>query len=185
MDIIRVLPKLEEHVKACAACKGYIIDLRGNPGGIAVMANAISGWFVKDEGMKLGTMYQRDVELNFAVIPRLEAFTGPLAIIVDGASASTSEILAGGLQDAKRARIFGTRTAGAALPSVLEVLPTGDLFQFAIANYVSANGKELEGNGVTPDVIISHNRASLLKGQDAMLNAAANWIESPKPSARR
>ena len=74
-----------------------------------------------------------------------------LAILVDGCSASTSEIFAGGLQDVKRARVFGTHTAGAALPSVISKLPNGDGFQYAIANYISVGGKPLEGIGVTPD----------------------------------
>ena len=89
--------------------------------------------------------------MNFAIFPRAEPFRGPLAVLVDGSSASTSEILAGGLKDIHRARIFGTRTAGAALPSVVSRLPNGDGFQYAIANYISQGGEPLEGIGVIPD----------------------------------
>ena len=176
LDVVRVLPQFEKAIHDCGQCKGFVIDLRGNPGGVAVMANAIAGWFIKENDVKLGTMYQRGVELKFAVIPRLNGFGGPLAILVDGASASTSEIFAGGMQDLKRARIFGSRTAGAALPSVIETLPNGDLFQFAVANYVSESGRELEGIGVKPDVEVSHTLAALRAGQDRVLGAAINWI---------
>lgn len=176
LDVVRVLPQFEKAIQSCVKCRGFVIDLRGNPGGVAVMANAMAGWFLKESGVKLGTMYQRGVELKFVVIPRLNGFAGPLAILVDGASASTSEILAGGMQDLKRARIFGSRTAGAALPSVIESLPNGDLFQFAVANYVSESGAELEGRGVKPDVEIVHSIAALRAGKDRALGAALDWI---------
>ncbi len=176
LDVVRVLPQFQQAIEACKKCRGFVIDLRGNPGGVAVMANAMAGWFIKENGVKLGTMYQRGVDLKFAVIPRLGGFEGPLAILVDGASASTSEILAGGMQDLKRARIFGSRSAGAALPSVIESLPNGDLFQFAVANYVSESGQELEGIGVKPDVEVAHTAAALHAGKDLVVGAALDWI---------
>jgi len=84
---------------------------------------------------------------------------------------------AGGLQDLKRARIFGTRTAGAALPSDIIRLPNGDGFQYAIANYISQGGQPLEGIGVTPDEEIRPTRRELLAGKDPALDAAVNWIQ--------
>jgi carboxyl-terminal processing protease len=107
-----------------------------------------------------------------------------LAILVDGTSASTSEIMAEGLKDLGRARIFGTRTAAAALPSVFERLPNGDGFQYAIANYVSQGGEPLEGLGVTPDVETPLTRQALLAGQDPALDAAVAWIASQKQAAK-
>jgi carboxyl-terminal processing protease len=176
LDVVRVLPQFQRAIEQCTQCKGFIVDLRGNPGGVAVMANAMAGWFLQEQDLKLGTMYQRGVELKFVVIPRLNGFTGPLAILVDGASASTSEIFAGGMQALKRARVFGSRTAGAALPSMVEVLPNGDLFQYAVANYVSESGRELEGTGVSPDLEVQHTVAALKAGRDRVLKAAIDWI---------
>ena len=92
----------------------------------------------------------------------------------------TSEIFAGGLKDLKRARIFGTRTAAAALPSIIERLPNGDGFQFAIANYLSEGGKPLEGLGVIPDVEAPPTREALLQGKDPAQDAAVHWIESQR-----
>jgi carboxyl-terminal processing protease len=88
--------------------------------------------------------------------------------------------MAEGLKDLGRARIFGTRTAAAALPSLFEKLPNGDGFQYAIANYVSEGGQPLEGLGVTPDVEASVTRQALLAGKDPALDAAVEWIESQK-----
>lgn len=142
------------------------------------MAMGLAGFVVNQPNQKLGTMYMRDTTLNFVVNPRAGSFTGPVAILIDGTSASTSEIFAGGLQDLGRARVFGTKSAAAALPSVFTRLPNGDGFQYAIANYISRNGLTLEGNGVTPDEEVHLTRDTLLAGRDAVVDAALYWIRS-------
>jgi carboxyl-terminal processing protease len=182
-DPVHVMKALEETVKANLSADGFVLDLRGNPGGLGAMAMGVGNWFVEEPNQKLGTLFTRESSFKFALSPRAETFRGPLAILVDSLSASTSEILTGGLQDLKRARIFGARTAGAALPSVVVRLPNGDGFQYAMANYVSEGGKVLEGRGVRPDVEVPLRRQSLLKGEDAVLNAAVEWIHAHKKSS--
>jgi carboxyl-terminal processing protease len=161
----------------CKRCKGFIVDVRGNPGGIGGLAMGVAGWFIDEKGVQLGTTFMRGLKLNFVIFPRPETFHGPVAVLVDGDSASTSEIFAGGLKDVKRARIFGTRTAGAALPSLIERLPNGDGFQYAVANYISQGGKPLEGIGAIPDEEVRLTRKQLIEGKDAVLDAAVAWIE--------
>jgi carboxyl-terminal processing protease len=151
LDAVNVMKAFEAAVRDNLQADGFVIDLRGNPGGLGIMAIGMGNWFVDKPNQKLGTMTTREGELRFVLNPRPETFAGPLAILVDGCSMSTSEILAGGLKDLERARIFGTPTPGAALPSQIERLPNGDGFQYAYANYVSAGGKRLEGRGVRPD----------------------------------
>jgi len=177
LDPARLMNLFAEAVQSCIKCDGFVIDLRGNPGGIGVMAMGMAGWFIDKPGQLLGTLYMRESTLKFIVNPRVNTFAGPVAILVDGASASTSEIMAGGMKDLGRAHIFGTRTAAAALPSVLEMLPNGDGFQYAIANYISEGGKPLEGLGVTPDVEAPVTRKALLEGKDPALDAAIAWIK--------
>jgi carboxyl-terminal processing protease len=171
-------------VKGCASCSGFVVDLRGNPGGMGALAMGIGGWFVDQSGLQLGTMIMKDTKLNFVLFPRPEPFRGPLAVLVDGCSGSTSEIFAGGMKDIHRARVFGTRTAAAALPSMFEVLPNGDGFQYAIANYISQGGRPLEGVGVTPDEEVRPTRRQLLDGHDPALEAALRWIDRQKRSER-
>ncbi len=180
MDIPRLIPSFEKTVKSCMPCDGLIIDLRGNPGGIGGMVMGMAGFLVAKANQRLGTMQMRDATLNFVINPRAEVFAGPVAVLIDGTSASTSEIFAGGLQDLGRARVFGTRSAAAALPSVFTTLPNGDGFQYAIANYISQGGKALEGNGVTPDEEVKLTREGLLGGHDAVIDAALAWIEKVK-----
>ncbi|MEQ1947679.1 MAG: S41 family peptidase [Bryobacteraceae bacterium] len=180
LDLVRVMGQFGSAVQSCGKCDGLIIDLRGNPGGIGGMAMGMAGWLVDRQNLRLGTMYMRGATLNFVINPRADAYLGPVAILVDGASASTSEIFAGGLKDIGRARVFGTRTAAAALPSVFMRLPNGDGFQYAIANYISQGGKALEGIGVTPDEEVKLSREGLLAGHDAVLDAAFEWIRQQR-----
>jgi carboxyl-terminal processing protease len=177
LDPPRLMNLFAEAVQSCGGCAGFIIDLRGNPGGLGAMAMGMAGWFIDQPNQRLGTLYMRDTTLKFVVNPRAKTFSGPLAILVDGASASTSEILAEGLKDLGRARVFGSRTAAAALPSVFEKLPNGDGFQYAMANYISEGGQPLEGLGVTPDVETPLTRDALLQGKDPALDAAIAWIQ--------
>jgi carboxyl-terminal processing protease len=180
LDLVRVMGSFGDAVESCTGCDGLIVDLRGNPGGIGGMAMGMAGWLVDKPDQRLGTMYMRDATLNFVINPRAQVFAGPVAVLVDGSSASTSEIFAEGLKDLGRARVFGTKTAAAALPSIFERLPNGDGFQYATANYISEGGKALEGIGVTPDVEVKLTRVGLLAGHDAVLDAALEWIRKKK-----
>ena len=172
---------MEEAIKGCLDCRGFVIDLRGNPGGIGGLAMGVAGWFTAQSGLQLGTEYLRGITLKFVIFPRPEPFRGPLAVLVDGCSASTAEILAGGLKDIHRARLFGTRTAAAALPSIIERLPNGDGFQYAVANYISQGGQPLEGIGAIPDEEVRVTRRQLLEGKDPPLDAAVAWIQTQRP----
>ena len=180
LDPERVINGFEDLVKSCKSCDGLIIDLRGNPGGIGGMAMGMAGFVIEKPNQRLGTMVQREVRLNFTVNPRVEVFAGPVAVLVDGNSASTSEIFAGGLRDLGRAQTFGSHTAAAALPSIFERLPNGDGFQYAVANYVSEGGKPLEGLGVPLDHEVHLTREGLLGGHDAVIDAAVDWIQKQK-----
>jgi carboxyl-terminal processing protease len=106
----------------------------------------------------------------------VEPFAGPLAIVVDGLSASTSEMFSAALQALGRARIFGERTAGQALPAMATRLPNGDVLMHVVADFVAADGSQIEGKGVIPDELIPLTPADLSSGRDAPLEAAVRWI---------
>ncbi len=184
LDPGRISTAFGDSVQSCTSCDGIVIDLRGNPGGLGAMSMGMAGWFINKSGVQLGVMKMKSDTLKFTVFPRSNAFTGPLAILVDGLTASTSEIFTEGLKDLGRARVFGSTTAGAALPSVFEKLPNGDGFQYAIANYISAGGKPLEGIGVTPDEKIELTRIALLAGHNPALDAALAWIKSQSKATK-
>jgi len=177
-DPVNLMKGVNEAVREFKDCRGVIIDLRGNPGGIGGLSMGLASHFVKEKGQQLGRMITRAGEMKFALFPRSRPFEGPLAILVDELTASTSEIFAGGMKDIGRARIFGHTSMGAALPSIIERLPSGDGFQYAMANYISDGGEPLEGNGVIPDEEIRPTREQLLEGRDPVLEAAVRWIVS-------
>jgi carboxyl-terminal processing protease len=162
---------------------GIVIDLRGNPGGLAAMLMGISGHFVS-ERKTLGTMKTRDTELRFVANPRLvsaagqrvEPFAGPVAILVDAMTGSASECFAGGMQSIKRARVFGQVSMGQALPALFDKLPNGDVLIHAYGDFVAADGTRLEGRGVVPDETVPLTRESLAAGEDRTMEAALRWI---------
>jgi carboxyl-terminal processing protease len=181
--VVPLVGAFDDAVDAVRHCAGVIIDLRGNPGGIAGMVMGTAGHFL-DEPVPLGFMRTRTNELRFRANPRrvrangspMEPFAGPLAILVDEMSASTSEFFAGGMQGIGRARVFGTPTAGQALPAAMLRLPTQDVLMHVIADFTGPHGVRIEGRGVLPDVTIAPSRDDLLQGRDAALLAALDWI---------
>jgi carboxyl-terminal processing protease len=166
---------------------GLIIDLRGNPGGLAVMIGGISGHLIAEPKV-LGTMRTRETQLTFRANPRLVTadarqvtpYAGPVAVLVDELTGSTSEIFAGALQGLGRVRVFGRQTMGQALPALTRQLPNGDVLMYVIGDFVTAAGKSLEGDGVVPDVTILLSARSLSAGHDDVLEAAVRWIELAK-----
>ena len=177
-------PSISEAIDQLREVDGIVLDLRGNPGGIGALVMGIGGHFL-DEPMSLGTMHTRETRLQFVVNPqrvttdgrRVEPYTGPLAILVDPMTGSTSEIFAGGLQALGRATIIGENTAGQALPALVVSLPNGDRLMHAVADFTGPDGARLEGIGVRPDVLITLSRAAFLREEDPVMARALRWMQ--------
>jgi carboxyl-terminal processing protease len=163
---------------------GIVIDLRGNPGGLAEMMRGIAGHFLAEPAL-LGRMHLRTAELEFRANPRrstsdgrrVEPFAGRVAILIDELTASTSECFTGALQSLGRARVFGKTSRGAALPAATRQLPSGDVLMYAIGDFVTSTGGRLEGTGVIPDQAVSRSPEALAAGRDEPLEAALAWMD--------
>lgn len=163
---------------------GLVIDLRGNPGGLAVMMSGLAGHLLA-EPVLLGRMQTRQAQLEFRANPRLSTadgrrvrpFAGRVAILVDEQTGSASECFAGALQDLGRARVFGRRTMGEALPALTKRLASGDVLMYVIGNFVTATGRSLEGEGVIPDEIVPLTTPGPSAGRDEALDAALRWLD--------
>jgi carboxyl-terminal processing protease len=183
-----VMPALDRAVDAARTCGGIILDLRGNLGGVAGMMMGAAGHFL-NEPRTLGTMRSHGEEMRFVANPRratdsgvsVEPFAGDVAILVDGLSASTSEMFTAAMQAIGRARVFGERSAGQALPAVATRLPTGDVLMHVVADFVAPDGTRIEGRGVIPDEVVPLTRSDLAAERDAPLECAIRWFERPRP----
>ncbi len=170
------MPEIREFVTGLGEeCPGLVIDLRGNPGGIGVMAGGLAGLLVAED-VRLGTTRLRDGELNFVGFAQKGAYLGPVAALLDGGSASTSEIFAAGLQEAGRVRVFGQRSAGAALPSAFVSLPNGDVLQAVFGDFRTPGGVAVEGRGVAPDEEVALSVVAFSRGEDSVVESARRWL---------
>jgi carboxyl-terminal processing protease len=167
---------------------GIVIDLRGNPGGLAGMIMGLSGHFLA-ERVTLGVMTTKEAQsLRFNANPRLvnaagervAPYAGPVAILVDGLTGSASECFSGGMQSLGRARVFGQTSMGRALPALFDKLPNGDVLIHAWGDFVTGTGVRIEGRGVVPDEPVALTRAALLEGRDPALERALAWIDGAR-----
>lgn len=182
-----VYDQLVEALRRDGDCRGVVVDLRGNSGGLIASLSAIGGLFV-DKPVSLGTMITRGGDLKLTALPRvvdndgkdIRRFSGPLAILVDRGSVSCSDIFAGGMQALGRARIFGDTSAGMALPSASIPLPSGDYLLYPTADFVDPNGRRIEGVGVIPDTPSAPTLRALRAGREPALDAALAWIDASR-----
>ena len=178
-------PLIEFSIDRHRKQQGLVLDLRGNPGGLAVMIRGVAGHLF-DEQVVLGRMKTRDTELEFAANPRVvmsdgrrvTPFAGPVAVLVDELTASASECFVGGLQSLGRVRVFGRTTAGQALPAQTKRLANGDLLMYVVGDFVTGTGRRLEGTGVIPDEMVALDIAALSAGRDPDLEAALRWLDT-------
>ena len=166
--------------KEAGVTDGVIVDLRGNPGGIAAMSMGVASHFVKQKGHSLGIMKDRSTTLNLKIFPRprSQRWNGEVVLLIDGMAASTSEIFAAGMQDIDEATLIGSTTAGKALASIVEPLPNGDRIQFVIWNLTRTNGQRVEGDGVSPDIEVHPTPEDFLTGIDPVLQSAIHHLQS-------
>lgn len=183
--LLPVMPTLTKAMQSFEECEGVIVDLRGNVGGLAAMLSGVSGFMV-DTAASLALVTARGQEIRYDVFPRradaqgrrVKPYSGPIAILIDPLTVSTSEVFAAGMRQVTRGRtrVFGERSAGQALPALVSKLPTGDALMHAVGDLRLADGSRIEGAGVRPDVEIPLRASDLQAGRDAPLDAALRWI---------
>ncbi len=146
--------------------KGYVVDLRNNPGGLLDQAIMVSDAFL-DRGEIVSTRSRNAEETQ-----RFNAKSGdlakgkPVVVLINGGSASASEIVAGALQDHKRATVMGTRSFGKG--SVQTIIPLGGngAVRLTTARYYTPSGKPIQAKGIDPDVEVLQEVPDELKGKD-------------------
>jgi carboxyl-terminal processing protease len=153
--------------EAGTALKGLVLDLRDNPGGVLDGAIQVSDTFLRD-GLIVSTRGRaEDSEVTFSASPKDYLNDAPLVVLVNGGSASASEIVAGALQDHGRALILGTTTFGKG--SVQTILPmlNGAALKLTTARYYTPNDRSIQATGITPDVVSQPAESSQTPDGDA------------------
>lgn len=134
---------------------GYILDLRSNPGGLLYASVDIARMWLQSGGI-VSTVDRKGISEKESANNRALT-TKPLVVLVDGGSASASEILSGALQDNRRATIVGTKTFGKGLVQSVRGLGDGSGLAVTIAKYLTPNGRDINKNGIAPDVVFDLN----------------------------
>lgn len=129
---------------------GYVLDLRSNPGGLLYASIEIARMWLQ-EGTIVSTV-NRKGEMDRQIANRQALTDKPLVVLVDGGSASASEILSGALQDNKRAILVGAKTFGKGLVQSVRGLGDGSGLAVTIAKYLTPSGRDINKNGIQPDV---------------------------------
>lgn len=153
--------------------KGFVIDIRNNPGGLLDTVVGMLKYMLPD-GL---IVYTEDKQGNRKEYKGQDndEFNLPLAVIVNGNSASASEIFAGAIQDYGKGTIIGTQTYGKGIVQTVKPLTDGSAIKFTIAKYFTPKGQDIHGKGVTPDMVVEYDTDADV---DTQLDAAIKNVEA-------
>ena len=155
---------------------GLVLDLRGNPGGLLDSAMEIASAFIEE-----GPVAIQDFDTRERVLDANGSHAGltlPLVVLVDGRSASASELVAGALQDRGRATIIGEQTFGKGTMQNLFRLDNGGGLQLTIARWLTPDGHWIHGSGITPDLLVKQAEDPGPTDTDAQLQAAIAHLQA-------
>ena len=147
--------------KAGGRLSGLVLDLRNNPGGVLNAAVEVSDAFLDHGAIVITRGREPDSDMNFSATPGDLLYGAPMVVLVNAGSASASEIVAGALQDHRRAVVLGTRTFGKG--SVQTILPmnNGAALKMTTARYYTPSGRSIQVAGIEPDIV--QENATLVK----------------------
>lgn len=168
-DFIRTYQDLEKQ-----GMKGIILDLRDNPGGLLEESVKVAGSFVP-RGPVVSVVARDGTRETHS--SNLEAVKYPAVVLVNGGSASASEIVAGAIQDTGSGTLVGTKTYGKGSVQTLLRLGNGDAVKLTIAKYLTPNDRSINGIGIEPDVAVEMPE-SRQPGEDVQLDKAVEIIKS-------
>ncbi len=155
----RTAPQLLEAINALkkenkASLKGLVLDLRNNPGGVLNAAAEVSDLFINKGKLVYteGRIDNSHYEYNAKPGDILDG--APVVVLINGGSASASEIVAGALQDHRRAVVMGSKSFGKGSVQTIQELRSGGAVKITTARYFTPNGRSIQGAGITPDIIL-------------------------------
>ena len=136
--------------------KGIVVDLRNDPGGLLDQAVEVSDRFMQDGLITYIEGRRQEQKVKFFAKKNNADFSGPLVVLVNEGSASGSEIVAGALQDSKRAIIVGTKTFGKGSVQTILPLSDGSAVRLTTAKYYTPKGRSIQAEGIQPDIVVEN-----------------------------
>ena len=155
-----------------------IVDLRHNSGGLLQSSIDVTSRFLND-GVVLFERKNDGTEQTYRVVDAKRSPNWPIAVLVDGATASASEILAGALQDRSRGQLVGEKTYGKGSVQLVYDLSDGSSVHVTVARWLTPNGHEINGVGLVPDLVVAHD-----DNRDAPLDEAIRLL-SAEPAVQK
>jgi carboxyl-terminal processing protease len=150
-DLLKAISDLQKEEKL----KGLVLDLRNNPGGVLNGAVGVSDAFIND-GLIVYTEGRIDDSSHRYLATPGDSLNGaPLVVLLNGGSASASEIVAGAIQDHKRGIIMGTKSFGKGSVQTIQELRNGSAVKLTTARYFTPNGRSIQAKGIEPDIKLS------------------------------
>jgi carboxyl-terminal processing protease len=155
-NLVEAVRKLETENKG--PLRGLVLDLRNNPGGVLNAAVGVSDAFL-DKGLIVYTEGRvADSKMRLSATPGDVLNGAPMVVLINGGSASASEIVAGALQDHKRAVIMGTKSFGKGSVQTIIPMSNGGALKLTTARYYTPNGRSIQALGIVPDVVTEEAR---------------------------
>jgi carboxyl-terminal processing protease len=157
-DLISELSKLKKENKN--ELKGLVLDLRNNPGGVLSAAADVSDAFINNGKLVYTKGRIENSDFEFNAKPGDIMNGSPLVVLINGGSASASEIVAGALQDHNRAVVMGTKSFGKGSVQTIQELRSGGAVKITTARYFTPKGRSIQGEGITPDITLERYEVS-------------------------
>lgn len=197
-DLAKALKDLREQNKA--PFKGIILDLRNNPGGLLSAAVAVSATFLPKDSLVVYTEGRaEDAKMRLTANPEnylrgpnstdylrdipAELKTIPMVVLVNGGSASASEIVSGALQDLKRAVIMGTQSFGKGSVQTILPLNNGTAIKLTTARYFTPSGRSIQAKGIAPDIVVEEGTVNTIDQSGGLREAdLTGHLSNPKDS---
>ncbi len=161
-DLLKAISDLQKE----ATLEGLILDLRNNPGGVLTGAVKVSDAFINDGLIVYTEGRIDDSSHRYPATPGDSLNGAPMVVLINGGSASASEIVAGALQDHNRAIIMGTKSFGKGSVQTIQELRNGSAVKLTTARYFTPNGRSIQAKGIVPDISLKTLKLSASDSND-------------------
>ena len=163
-DMLKSIREMKE--ESAGALKGLVLDLRNNPGGVLSGAVGVSDAFLEDGMIVYTDGREEDSQLRYDATGGDVLDGAPLVVLVNGGSASASEIVAGAMQDHGRGIVLGTKTFGKGSVQTIQDLPAGGAVKLTTSRYYTPNGRSIQALGIEPDILTRAETVNRPDGED-------------------